>query len=191
MLALVIAGNAFIWFAGQFQILVINLLGTKQLAVTQTTTSLMIAAQLVGLAAGGLVSGRLAKGEQWHRVLGPAALAMAAMMTGLAWVGRVGGGPAQIAGCFALLPAIGFTGGLFMVPCEAFIQVRPAAGEKGRVIAASNFAVFCGILLAGGVYNVLRGRTGLRPTDCFGLLGCAAILVGIGMLSLLRRMRSA
>jgi len=190
LLALVIAGNTFIWFAGQFQILVINLLGMQQLKVTKTTTGLMIGAQLVGLAAGGLVGGRVAKGERWHRVLAPTALAMGGMMLGMTLIGRLNVQLAQLVGCFALLPAIGFAGGMFMVPCEAFIQIRPAAGEKGKVIAASNFAVFCGILLAAGAYNVLSGQTALKPTDCFGLLGCAALLVGVAVMTLLRRMRS-
>jgi len=190
LLATVVGANCFVWFAGSVQILTINVLGMNQLDLGESRTSGLVVSQLLGLAAGGLLSSKLAKGERWYRVLPPAALAMGALMLAMAAVPWL---PAsmQSACCLTLLPAMGIAGGIFMIPCEAFIQVRPAAGEKGTVIAASNFAVFCGILLSGPVANLLNVSMTLRPTTSFALVGCLALVVSGVLLLLLPKRKPA
>ena len=176
LLAVVIGANSFVWFAGALEILLINELGEGQLGVSKTMTSGLITAQLVGLALGGLLSSRLAKGERWYRILPPAGFVMAGLMMLMGLVPFLGA-PLRAGVCFALLFCIGVGGGLYMIPCEAFVQVRPAADRKGRVIAASTFAVFVGILVSGPVYNLLTGAWGLLPTSAFAVLGAMAFLV--------------
>jgi hypothetical protein len=80
----------------------------------------------------------------------------------------------QYVALLALLFGGGVAGGLVLIPCEAYIQIRPEARSKGAVIAASNFVVFCGIAVAAQVSNLLDRW--VRPTDTFGLiaLGTAA-----------------
>lgn len=175
LLATVVAANVFVWFTGSLEVLIINLLGMKQLGIGESRTSGLVVSQLAGLAVGGLLSGKLARGERWHRVLPPAAAGMAVLMLAMGAVPHLPEG-FRVPCCFVLLPAIGLLGGIFMIPCEAFIQVRPDPREKGTVIAAANFAVFCGILLSGPVVNLLGVSLALRPTSCFALLGCLALL---------------
>ena len=81
--------------------------------------------------------------------------------------------------CFTLLGLIGVTGGAFLIPCESFIQVRPAANRKGAVIAASNFAGFVGILLSGLAANALNSV--LQPTTSFAVAACLAVIVGVSL----------
>jgi len=92
---------------------------------------------------------------------------------------------AQPAGLFVLIALIGIGGGIVMVPCESFIQMRPAAEKKGAVIAAANFAAFSGILLSGPVANVLNAH--LKPTDSFGVIGLLAWIVGASVMVALKR----
>jgi len=140
LLATVIGANSFIWFAGALEIPLINLLGKAQLGVSKSITSGLVVSQLVGLAAGGLLSSRLARGERWHRALPPTGLIMGGLMIAMATLTSLPA-PARLGTAFVLLFGIGMGGGIFMIPCEAFIQVRPAAREKGKVIAAAKRAV--------------------------------------------------
>jgi acyl-[acyl-carrier-protein]-phospholipid O-acyltransferase/long-chain-fatty-acid--[acyl-carrier-protein] ligase len=52
----------------------------------------------------------------------------------------------------ALLLLTGVGAGLFTVPMQTFLQVRPPDDEKGRVIAAMNLFNWIGILLASATY---------------------------------------
>ena len=189
LLHLTIITDVFIWFAGSVLVLVINQLGMHQYqalfgARREYATSGLVVAQLVGFAFGGGLSSKLAAGERWHRVLVPGALAMAALMTVMPWVPRLSLAM-QPAALFVLIGLIGIGGGIIMVPCESFIQMRPALEKKGAVIAAANFAAFSGILLSGPVANLLNAH--LDPTDSFGVIGLLAWGVGVSVMVALRR----
>ncbi|MGD9856046.1 MAG: hypothetical protein AB7U20_13970, partial [Planctomycetaceae bacterium] len=54
----------------------------------------------------------------------------------------------------ALLMTLGLCGGLFAVPLQVFMQARPPAGQKGRMIGAMNLINWIGILLSAGMYGV-------------------------------------
>ena len=58
----------------------------------------------------------------------------------------------QFAYLFALFAFSGICGGLYLIPLVSFIQVRPAATEKGKTLGISNFLCFSGILLSGIVF---------------------------------------
>jgi len=176
LLTTVVGTNAFVWFVGSVELLVINVLGLKQFGLTKTMTGVLCLAQLTGVAAGGLLSSRLAKGRYWYRVLSPAAIGMGASML---WVANVPLMPGwlRLPLLLVLFIAAGTMGGLLLVPCEAFIQVRPAAEVRGAVIAAANFAVFTGIVLSGPIQNSLLAH--MAPTTCFAALGGLAMAVGL------------
>ena len=189
LLYLTIIADVFIWFAGTVLMLVINQMGMYQYQAVfggrrEYATSGLVVAQLVGFAFGGGISSKLAAGERWHRVLVPGALGMAALMSMMPWVPSLSLAM-QPAALFALICLIGIGGGIVLVPCESFIQLRPALEKKGAVIAASNFAAFSGILLSGPVANLLNAH--LLPTDSFGVIGLLAWGVGVGVLVALRR----
>jgi MFS family permease len=147
-------------------------------------TSGLVVAQLVGFAFGGGLSSKLAAGERWHRVLVPGALAMGTLMVMMPWVPRLSP-TAQPTALFVLIGLIGIGGGIVMVPCESFIQMRPVLEKKGAVIAAANFAAFSGILLSGPAANLLNAH--LNPTDSFGVIGLLAWGVGLGIMVALKR----
>ena len=53
-----------------------------------------------------------------------------------------------------VLVGLGLAAGLFVVPLQVFIQVRPPEDQKGRMIGAMNLVNWIGILLAAGFYQV-------------------------------------
>ncbi|OQA38309.1 MAG: 2-acyl-glycerophospho-ethanolamine acyltransferase [Acidobacteria bacterium ADurb.Bin340] len=171
LLGRILVADVFIWAAGVYQLLVINTLGKEQLGLSDAGTSLLVAAQLVGLALGGLLAARWARGEGWYRVLVPAGLAMAGSAGALAGLPLLPEG-ARVGAAFLLVGATGVSGGLYLIPCESFLQIRPAPERKGAVWAAANSASFAGMAVASVLYLPLRT---LPPNLAYGLLGLAAL----------------
>jgi MFS family permease len=185
LLAVSIFANAVFWMMASLQVQLINVLGLDQYCMRKTQTSGMLVTQMVGIGLGGMLAGRLAGGKTWHRVLVPSALGMALPMLALVFVPGVPGSVFQVVLLFLFLGTIGMSGGLFMVPLEAFIQIRPKADEKGRAIASANFAAFAGIALSGPLYYLLNRFC--APTFSFGLIGVLALALALWLRSVLPR----
>jgi len=184
LLTTIIGADVFIWFVGSLQILLINQMGMEQFDFGETRTSLLVAAELLGIAAGGLLASRLAKGPRWYRVLPSSALTLG-VMTALVSLVPLLPSSMRLGALAVVLGATGTAGGLFMIPCESFIQVRPAADRKGAVIAAANFTIFSGILLTGLVANLLNKH--ILPTHSFLVISAMALGVACWLGRALRK----
>lgn len=184
LLFLCLLGESFFWFVASLQVQLINLLGSQELGLGKAETSGLVVAQLVGVAMGGLLSARLARGKDWHRLLAPALLVMALGMAGLGLVPLLF--PALALGlALCLLALMGLAGGIFVVPVESFIQVRPEAAAKGRIWSVANFGAFGGVLLSGPVFVAMHGG-GLPPSMAFVLTGFLTALTAWGLRDRLR-----
>ncbi len=172
-LSIAVAVNMFVYLMGSLQIQVINQLGIWQLHAGENMTGLMVASELVGFGIGGLISGLLARGERWHRVLAPAAGLLGVAMGLVAAVPRLPG-PLQTRAFFSLFLAAGAGGGMLLVACRSFIQIRAGAGEMGAVLAATNFAIFGIIIFSGPLANILNRF--ILPTASYGLMGITSLL---------------
>jgi MFS family permease len=187
LLAVCVYGNIYAWsMAAVMTLLMVNL-GIKQLGITASMTALMKIVFLIGIAVGGSLSNWIAKGRKFFGVFIPAYAIMAALliMVGLtpllisAYSGYV------IAGLIALA---GIAGGVILVPLESFIQIRPPANEKGRVIAAANFAVFAGMTVGAGLLYVMNRW--FLPTTSMGILGLLTALYTIWLARRLARVET-
>ena len=173
LLSMAVATNMFVYMTGSLQIQVINQLGIWQLKAGETMTGMMVVAQLVGFGLGGFLSGWLAKGERWYRILPPAAAFLGLAMVLVPAVPRLPG-PLEIKAFFLLFVAAGAGGGMLLVACRSFIQMRARADEMGAVLSATNFAVFGIIIFSGPIANALNKY--LPPTTSYGLMGIASLL---------------
>ncbi|MFW6155504.1 MAG: MFS transporter [Planctomycetota bacterium] len=192
LLAKVIATNVFIWFAGSLLIQFINLMAQEEFGWPKQVAGYLVAAELIGLAIGGLLVSRLGGGPRWYRTLGASILGMGGLLVVMEMLpmlpdaGGVLGSWAPSArrlAAYGLLGAIGIVGGSVIIPCEAFVQRRPPAGRKGTVLASAGFAVFSGILVSGPLANFMAapgadGRPLVEPTRAMALLGVAALGAG-------------
>jgi MFS family permease len=187
LLRTVIVGDAYFWFLGSLEILMINSLGRDELGMSNSMTSALAVAPMVGIAVGGVLAGRLAVGPRWHRVLAPSLAALSVLML-LAWAAATLDVPLALraAALLAVLAAMGVAGGLFMVPQEAFVQTRPPLGRKGAIIAAANFLAFGGILLSGPL-NWMMSSAGLAPSRRFAAAGALSAAVTVWLWLSLRR----
>ncbi len=176
LLTIAVTVNTLFWFIASLQILLLNPMGLQQLGMSEGRTSLLITAELLGVAAGGLIAGRIAYGRRWYGVLPPASMVLGVLMCFMGLLPLVPTGARGVT-AFALLVVMGMAGGALLVPVESFIQVRPRADIKGSVIAAANFAVFTGILLSGPASNFLNER--VQPTTGFFICGLFMLAVSL------------
>ncbi|MEI6167363.1 MAG: MFS transporter [bacterium] len=183
LLATTIFTNVFVWLVGSLGILIINPLGINQFHMSKTVTSYLIVGQLVGLAAGGVISSRLVPIGRWYRVVWPLCLAMSLVMVAMAGVPFLPGNIHRPV-IFVLIFLLGSFGGGILIPMESFLQIRPPVARKGAVLSAVNFIVFIGILSSGLLSNYLNAH--LRPTSAFGVMGLASLVIS-GVLFVLFR----
>jgi acyl-[acyl-carrier-protein]-phospholipid O-acyltransferase/long-chain-fatty-acid--[acyl-carrier-protein] ligase len=86
-----------------------------------------------------------------------------------------------------LLMLLGISAGLFDVPLQAYMQDRSPPEHRGSILAASNFLTFGGMLIASGVYAVLRQPIGgsFSSREIFLLCGLATVPVLIYIILLI------
>jgi len=180
LLMLILLCDVFVWFAGAIQITVIQDVSETQFQWSEATTSNLIFAGLIGIASGGIIATKIAGAARWYRLLPWLAFAMSVPGILMTFVPMLPSGARFWALC-PLMLLMGTFAGIIMIPCESFIQVRPAPQHKGRVIAAANCGVFIGIFVSAGVYVLLRKF--LSPTGCFGALAVMSIITGACILT--------
>ncbi len=183
LLAIVVLADVFVWFAGAMLVLLIQQMAIHEFGYTQARAGYMVAAQVVGVAIGGLLSNRFATGKRWFRVLAIGAAVMGFFLICVASLPMLQEA-ARLSLAFILLGLVGIFGGLFMVPCEAFVQTRPAADKKGTVIASVNFLIFAGILLSGPIEVLLIKLC--KPSMAHAVLGASSLIIGAALWLALR-----
>jgi acyl-[acyl-carrier-protein]-phospholipid O-acyltransferase/long-chain-fatty-acid--[acyl-carrier-protein] ligase len=72
--------------------------------------------------------------------------------------------------------AIGFAGGLFVVPLNAWLQEKAGVHEKGRILATNNFANMAGVIAASGALYLLHDVLRWSPSAIFIALGIAVLI---------------
>lgn len=152
LLFLAILAEAFFYLCSTFVVLSLNNLGVVQLGYSFTITSLLSVSLMVGVCIGALLAARMPV-EHWTTI---APKACAAMGSGLLLGGAVpllpqAGQLPLLLGSFLLA---GIAGGIFLIPIVSTIQLRPVAGQKGKVLGVSNFTSFTGILASGVLFGL-------------------------------------
>jgi hypothetical protein len=172
LLAIILVADVFVWFVGSLLIPILSRLSLKQFFWEEAGASNL----LVGVVVGGLIAARIPHDRRWYRLLPWMAVAMAALAAVVPFAPLVP--PAyQRVFLYSLLAMMGIAGGVMLIPCESFIQVRPDPERKGAVIAAANCAAFIGMLLSAGVFFWLQSF--LSPTNCFAGVAVIALVTGI------------
>jgi acyl-[acyl-carrier-protein]-phospholipid O-acyltransferase/long-chain-fatty-acid--[acyl-carrier-protein] ligase len=171
-------GTSYFWFLGAlFQMLLI-LYAKDSLHAGEAQTGGLMAALALGIGAGSLAAGRISGGRIAPGLVPVGALGMAAGSFALAFATH------SVSGAAVALFATGVMGGLFVVPLNAILQERPAAGTRGRVLASANLLNTAGVLLAAGAVKLLQVEAGLSAAQVIGVSGVLTVLIGVaGMLA--------
>jgi acyl-[acyl-carrier-protein]-phospholipid O-acyltransferase/long-chain-fatty-acid--[acyl-carrier-protein] ligase len=176
LLLLAVFCDSFFYFVSLLAILVINTLGLQQLHLSASRTSILAVSLMVGVCFGALTAARITSHARWTHVLAPGAAGMGVSLAAAGWIVNTGDGQ-QFFLLLCCLALAGAFGGLFLIPVTSFIQVRPGAGDKGKVIAAGNFLAFTCMLLAGRLFPVLDSR--FQPSVSMEILGFFTLFSGL------------
>jgi acyl-[acyl-carrier-protein]-phospholipid O-acyltransferase/long-chain-fatty-acid--[acyl-carrier-protein] ligase len=176
---LTVMGMTYFWFLGALLQMALILLGKDVLAVEDLRVGLLQTSLAIGIGIGSLAAGRLSgdKVELGLVPLGAIGMGVCALLLVLAI-------PAYPSVAVALV-GLGVAGGLFIVPLNAFLQQKSGAGEKGRLIATSNFLGTCGILLASGALWVCQEFLQISADRIILTFGLGTLLGTVYILRLL------
>jgi acyl-[acyl-carrier-protein]-phospholipid O-acyltransferase/long-chain-fatty-acid--[acyl-carrier-protein] ligase len=174
------------WLVGGIVVSAVNALGVKQLVAGHpqeaTWTSLMAGGVGLGIAIGSIVAGSASGGHVNFRIM---RIGCWGIVICLAMIAVPGPGNANLLGYWGSLVCLillgGFTG-MFAVPLQVFLQMRPPAGQVGRTIAVMNQANWVAIVLSGGIYSLfvaLSNALGWQPSVTFGLTALLMLPVAL------------
>ncbi len=177
-LALTVTGLSYFWFIGALFQMSILLLGQEALHASEMQVGLLATALAAGIGLGSIAAGWLSRD---HIELG--LVPAGSLMLGLFSI--VLAAAHSYAAVLCWLVAIGFSGGLFFVPLNAFLQERSGAREKGRLLATNNFVNMLGILLASAVLWLLHDRLRWSAGAIIAALGLITVVATIYIVSVL------
>jgi acyl-[acyl-carrier-protein]-phospholipid O-acyltransferase/long-chain-fatty-acid--[acyl-carrier-protein] ligase len=155
-LLLAILGISWFWFVGALFQLALILSGKEVLHVSESHVGLLVTALAVGIGLGSVLAGTMS-GDHIELGLVPAgSVVMGVFSVALGLTHTYGLALIWLAG-------IGFGGGLFAVPLNAYLQEHAEADEKGRILATNNFINMVGVILASGVLWFLHDLLHWNP----------------------------
>jgi MFS family permease len=154
-LLLALGASCVFWLIAGLTVQAVNSLCKVQLGMTDTRTSLMVALISIGIAVGGAAAGYLSRSGSDDRVIrigtwGVVACCAVLSLT-LPGVGLLVGRW----GLPVMLVLLGAAAAFFAIPIQVFLQARPPAELKGRMIAVMNQANFLAIVISGVLYMLL------------------------------------
>ncbi|MBC8356819.1 MAG: MFS transporter [Planctomycetes bacterium] len=152
LLSALLASSVF-WLAAAMVQMGVIALGKTQLEQNEFWTSVLTAAVSIGIAIGSALAGAASQNRFNTRVMKTGLWGLVLFLLLMAPQGW-GGRPHLLGywGSMAALMVLGVFTGMFAVPLQVFLQSRPPAGEKGRMIAAQNLCNWIGITMSAGLY---------------------------------------
>jgi len=156
--------SSLFWFLGGVVTSAVNTYGKAQLHLGDLATSLLVATLGVGIAIGCLLAGVFSKGRVSFALVHRATLGMAAallLLCGTPLLGLSANVTGWISASWLLL--LGVAAGLFAVPLQVYLQAKPPADQKGRMIGTMNLFNWIAILLAAAAYGICSWLLTLPP----------------------------
>lgn len=179
VLWLTVIGTSYFWFLGALLQMDILLLGKEVMQLNDLQVGILGTCLAVGIGLGSLAAGHLS-GDKVELGLVPlGSIGMGAFSLLLS------SSSASYLQTAAALTLLGFSGGLFIVPLNAFLQQRSGQAEKGRLIATSNFLNTGGILLASVMLWLLRDQFQIQADGIIFILGLFTLLGTVYVLRIL------
>jgi acyl-[acyl-carrier-protein]-phospholipid O-acyltransferase/long-chain-fatty-acid--[acyl-carrier-protein] ligase len=170
-------GSALFWSLGGLCQINVDGFGAGHLGLTKQFIGPLLGILALGVGAGSILAGVISRGKiQLGLVpLGAAGIAISHFL--LYFVPASSGSHLSFsyimtAGCLLLL---GFSGGLYDVPLQSFLQYRSPEQARGSIFAATNLLTFTGTLFASGLFIFLTSVLGLSNRTVFLLVGAAIL----------------
>lgn len=174
-LLMAVLGSSFFMFLGAFVQLNIIPFAMESLHLTDIQGGYLFLLTAIGIGAGSLTAGKIS-GKIVELGLVPVAavcIAVCCYMIDLF--------SDHFYVVTSLLVVLGFCGGMYQIPLDSYIQVTSPNKSRGRIIAATNFLSFAGVLAASILVFLTTAVLGFHADKGFTImgsftLGIAAIL---------------
>lgn len=157
--------SSYFWFIGSYLQLNIIPYGINTLGLTDVQGGYLFVLIALGIGTGSVICGKLS-GK--NILLGIVPLAGVAIMFLCVFIHLLSFSLTLI--CL-LLVIIGFAGGCFAVPLDAYIQAKSPEKIRGQMIACANFLSFVGVLISAASLLVITRLLGLSPSQGFVIMG--------------------
>lgn len=173
-LTLAIFGLAFFLLCAAFIQLNILDYGEQHLGLSAEQATRLFLLTAIGIGLGSTTAGWLS-GRTIEFGIVPVGIGI--MSLSLLVLGNLGHGNVPLAA--ACMAALGFAGGLFIVPLQAFIQYKSPKDRVGALQAANGFVGWIGILFASGLIYLNASVLGLTPQDGFRYLSYGVFAIAL------------
>ncbi|MFO1064829.1 MAG: MFS transporter [Pirellulales bacterium] len=149
------------WLVSGIAVMTVNRLGKSQLEIDATRTSILNGSVGLGIMAGAVLTSLLSRFCKTDRFVTIGLWGIFASLIALGMWSAGGKHVLGFGGSIAALLMMGIFAAIYAVPLQVFLQSRPPADIKGRMIAVMNQANFIGILISGPLYQLFE-RIGAR-----------------------------
>lgn len=166
-------GNAAFFYVAALVQMALALHAKQVFNLKPTEQSWLQAALCLGIGAGSAFTGHFSRGKIAYGFIPLGAVLMAVSAVFMGWPGMSQGG------FTTALAALGFGGGLFIVPIASALQHLPARTEKGAVQGVASWWSWVGIIGAAMTLELLGKGFGLRHAQVFWYCGGFALLAGL------------
>ncbi|NKB22947.1 MAG: MFS transporter [Kiritimatiellae bacterium] len=177
LLITVIATAYFLMIGGFVQINIIPY-GIESLDLTKEKSVYLFLLAALGIGLGAFITGKISGRSVELGLVPVGAFGMTFSTIALGMVDP------SIYGVAFLLFLLGLGAGMFIVPLEAFIQFRAPGDKLGKILAASSFLSWVGVLLA-TLLVVLFDWIGFSARQGFLIMGFMTFVLLVGSLKLL------
>jgi acyl-[acyl-carrier-protein]-phospholipid O-acyltransferase/long-chain-fatty-acid--[acyl-carrier-protein] ligase len=178
-LFLTVLGISYFWFIGALFQMAILLMGKETLHASETSIGYLAMALAVGIGAGSITAGWFSR-EHIELGVVPFGSLFLGLFSAILSITH------SYTWAVCWLVAIGFFGGLFFVPLNAFLQERAGNQEKGRLLATNSFVNTAGMLLASAVLWLLHDRLHWPASYILGILGAGTLFATLYVVHILR-----
>jgi acyl-[acyl-carrier-protein]-phospholipid O-acyltransferase/long-chain-fatty-acid--[acyl-carrier-protein] ligase len=161
-------GSSYFWFVGALLQITILLLCVERLHAENRMVGYALGILSLGLGAGSLAAALISKDRMDSGIVPVACFLLGVLSLFLS-------NASSVVSVLVLLAAIGFSGGLFIVPLNVALQFHSSHTRRGRVLATTNFLNMLGVVLASGVICVFHSFLGFSA---------GTILITEGLLTL-------
>jgi acyl-[acyl-carrier-protein]-phospholipid O-acyltransferase / long-chain-fatty-acid--[acyl-carrier-protein] ligase len=170
VLRLAVLGNTYFFFLAALLQFDIVFYGRDILFLSATHGGFLQASIAIGIGLGSVAAGYLSGGKIEYGLIPFGAIGITAFGFLLALHGL------DFSTVLALLAALGFFGGFFIVPISALLQHRPEEQHRGGVLAAANLLSFVGFFAASAAYYLLKHFLHIGPAGIF--FWCSFLTLG-------------
>jgi len=175
---LTVVGISWFWFVGGLFLIALLLFGPESLHVTAVRAGYLVTALSIGIGVGSVMAGKLSGDHVELGLVPVGSVLLGAFTVALGFTHSY-----QWAVVWLIL--VGFSGGIFAVPLNAWLQEHAGTEEKGRVLATNNFLNMLGVVLASGVLWVLHDKLHWSAAQVLIALGIATVLATAHVVSVL------